>query len=404
MSADEKIRVKSMRTIYLECGMGASGNMLAGALLELLPNPEAFLAEMNRAGIPSVTFETRKTVLYGLSGTYLSVKVDGREEGSGNETEKHTAHASRGITEIGETVSGLHLPEEVRQSVMAVYGLLAEAESHVHGKPVSLVHFHEVGALDAVADIAAVCLLFHKLTPERILASPVCVGGGEVQCAHGTLPVPAPAAAFLLRGIPVYEGTVKRELCTPTGAVLLRHFVSDFGPLPEMRISEIGYGMGSLDCGKPDCLRAFLGETPGDSGAVTELCCNLDDMTPEAVAFAQERLLENGALDVSTAAVQMKKGRPGILLSCLCEPEQREEMARLMFRYTTTLGVREREWSRYTLRRSERTVQTECGPVRVKTSEGFGVRREKAEYDDLARIARERNLMLEEARQLAENR
>lgn len=187
-----------MRTIYLECGMGASGNMLAGALLELLPNPEAFLDEMNRAGIPSVTFETRKTVLHGLSGTYFSVKVDGREEGS--ETEKHTAHASRGITEIGEIVSGLHLPEEVRQSVMAVYGLLAEAEGHVHGKPVSLIHFHEVGALDAIADIAAVCLLFHKLAPEHILASPVCVGGGEVQCAHGTLPVPAPAAASCSAG------------------------------------------------------------------------------------------------------------------------------------------------------------------------------------------------------------
>jgi uncharacterized protein (TIGR00299 family) protein len=390
-----------MKTVYLECNMGASGDMLTAALLELHPDPAGFLARLNGLHIPSVEISAQRAVKCGITGTRVSVRVNGEEEGAvGRETPAAKHHC--GMREIGKLVSQLEIPGTVRDDVMAVYGLLADAESCVHGQPVPAVHFHEIGTMDAVADIVSVCLLFHELAPERVLASPVCVGSGEVRCAHGILPVPAPATALLLRGVPIYGGTVRGELCTPTGAALLKHFVSDFGPMPVMRTSKIGYGMGSHDFGTANCVRSFLGEADDGCGSVVELCCNLDDMTPESVAFAEERLWEGGALDVYTTAIQMKKNRPGILLSCLCRREQREAMIRLIFRHTTTLGVRETAWDRCTLARSERTVRTEYGPVRVKQAEGWGVRRAKPEYDDLARIAREQNLPLEEVRALAE--
>ena len=288
----------------------------------------------------------------------------------------------------------------MRRDVLAVYALIAEAESFVHGRPVGEIHFHEVGTKDALADIVGVCLLMETLAPEQVLASPVHVGCGQVRCAHGVLPVPAPATARILRGVPAYGGAVRGELCTPTGAALLKHFVSRFGEMPVMRIGQIGYGLGNKDFEAANCVRALLGETAEAAGEIAELRCNLDDMTPEAVGFAQERLFEAGALDVYTVPVGMKKNRPGVLLTCMCRMDQRDELLRAMFRHTTTLGVREYVCGRYTLRRSERSVGTEYGAVRVKEACGWGVRREKPEYEDVARVARENRCSLAEAEKL----
>lgn len=249
-----------MKTIYLECTMGAAGDMLAAALLELHPDRAGFLARINGAGIPGVEVGTEQKTRCGIVGTHISVRVHGKEEGSDDAPAAHHAH-QRGIEEIGRLVSSLRLPPEVLSDLMAVYRLLAEAESTVHREPLPEIHFHELGMLDAVADIACVSLLLHELAPERVLASPVCVGSGEVRCAHGILPVPAPATALLLRGIPIYSGTVRQELCTPTGAALLKYFASGFGPMPEMRVSAIGCGMGARDTGTAGCLRSFFGES-----------------------------------------------------------------------------------------------------------------------------------------------
>lgn len=257
-----------------------------------------------------------------------------------------------------------------------------------------------MGTLDAVTDVVAVCWLIHDLAPQKILASPIHVGSGQVRCAHGILPVPAPATAHILQGVPTYGGSVQGELCTPTGAALLKHFVQAFGPSPVMRVEKIGYGMGKKDFEAANCVRAMLGETQETGETVVELCCNLDDMTPEALGFAQERLWEAGALDVSTIAVGMKKNRPGVMLICMCREEDREKMLSLLFAHTTTLGVRERLCNRYTLSRSQRTVETEYGPVRVKESAGWGVVREKPEYEDVARIAREKNMTLDQVKRL----
>ena len=383
-----------MKTLYLECNMGAAGDMLMAALLELHPDPQDFLGRMNALGLPGVRVEAERAKKCGVVGTHVSVSVFGAEEDAAQQAEHHHHHA-RGLTDISRLIDALPLPERVRADARAVYGLIADAESHVHGEPVTEIHFHEVGALDAVADVVGVCLLLHELGVGRVLASPVHVGCGEVRCAHGLLPVPAPATAHLLTGVPVYGGAIRGELCTPTGAALLRHFAESFGPMPTMRVLRIGCGMGKRDFEAANCVRALLGEQAEDAadgpcwpdGRVAELCCNLDDMTPEAIGFAMERLFEAGALDVYTTPIGMKKNRPGVLLTCLSAPENRERVLKALFLHTTTLGVREALLGRYTLKREIASVETPDGPVRIKRASGYGAEREKVEFDDAARIA-----------------
>ena len=251
------------------------------------------------------------------------------------------------------------------------------------------IHFHEVGSLDALADVAAVCYLMEKLSPDRVEASPVHVGSGRISCAHGILPVPAPATAELLKGIPIYGGSITGELCTPTGAALLRQFVSSFGPMPVMTVEAVGYGMGKKDFAAANCLRILLGHGAEEEDAVVELRCNLDDMTGEEIGFATEQLLGAGALDVFTTPIGMKKNRPGVLLTVLCNPKHRQTMVRQLFRCTTTLGIREENCRRYTLERRTETTETPYGPLRRKVASGYGVERQKPEYEDLARIARQ---------------
>lgn len=399
-----------MKTLYLDCGMGAAGDMLAAALLELLPDPGAFVAELNALGFPGVHIRTEPAVKCGITGTHFAVTVHGQEEGHGQHHHHHHhehehkhayEHHHSGLHEIEHIVRGhLVLPERVKRDVLAVYRQLAEAESHAHSVPVSDIHFHEVGTMDAIADITAVCLLMDRLAPGEVIASPVHTGSGQVRCAHGILPVPAPATAYLLRDVPIYGGTVQGELCTPTGAALLKHFVTRFGDMPVMRVSAIGYGCGKKDFEAANCVRALLGETENAAGSVLNLSCNLDDMTAEAVSFAMERLFDAGALEVYTLSAGMKKSRSGLLLRVICRPQDRETIVQTIFRHTSTIGIRESVNRRYVLEREIQTVDTAYGPVRKKISQGFGVTRTKYEYEDLARIAREQNLSLKEAEAL----
>lgn len=378
-----------MKTLYIDCGMGAAGDMLAAALLELLPDKQAFLAQMNDLGLPGVEISAQRAVKCGITGTHFRVAIQGREE-----DEHHHAHS--GLGQIRSLVEALPIPTMVKLDVLAVYRLIAQAESQVHGVPVEHIHLHEVGALDAVADITAVCLLLHRLDAEQIVASPVHVGSGSVCCAHGVLPVPAPATALLLQGIPSYGGEIAGELCTPTGAALLKHFVQKFGPQPMMATQAVGYGMGKKDFPRANCLRVLLGDTQQPGEEILELRCNLDDMTGEALGFAQERLLEVGALDVFTTAIGMKKCRPGILLTVLCRESDREKLVQCLFRHTTTLGIRETFCQRHTLARHVEQVETPWGQVRKKVSTGQGIYREKYEYEDLARLAKEHGVSLQE--------
>ncbi len=374
-----------MKTLYLDCSMGAAGDMLTAALFELLPNKEDVLHELNRLEIPCVTFSVEKSEKCGIRGTHIIVKVYGEEETEKmhEHTHEHTHevhhHHHSGMHEIEHIISGLAVSEKVKTDIRAVYSLIAEAESHAHGVPVTEIHFHEVGTMDAIADITAVCMLMACLSPEQVDVSPINVGSGHDKCAHGILPVPAPATAYILQNAPIYGGEIKSELCTPTGAALLKHFATKFGDMPVMRTTAIGYGMGKKDFTVVNCVRALLGETDNSGDTIAELCCNIDDMTAEAIAFAEEQLFSAGALDVYTSSVQMKKNRPGILLSVMCREDDKDLIIRLIFKYTTTLGVREIISRRYTLSRAVKTKSTEFGEVRKKISSGYGVTREKYE-------------------------
>lgn len=412
-----------MRTLYIECNMGAAGDMLGAALLELVPDQAAVLEKLNSLGIHGLQVEAEPAVKQGITGTHLKVTVHGEEEESHDYVHAHSHehdhhhdheleqvdrhahhHIHRGPGEIDNMLDALPLPKSVVQQAKAVYRLLADAEAAVHGVSVEKVHFHEVGALDAVADITAVCYMMDILKPEQVIVSPIVTGYGQVRCAHGLMPVPAPATARLLEGIPIAAGSQEGELCTPSGAALLRHFANSFGRMPVMQVKKVGYGMGKKDFPAANCIRAFLGETEDEGDTILELQCNLDDMTPEALGFAQEALMQAGALDVYTTSIGMKKNRPGVLLTCLCKPTKREDMLRLIFRHTTTLGVREHLWGRAILHREERTEETAAGPVRIKTARGWGVLREKPEYADLAAIAREKGISLREAADYLKNR
>lgn len=429
-----------MKTLYLDCSMGAAGDMLTAALLELLPEQEAdqFLQTMNHMGLPGVSITRQSSVKCGITGTHISVVVNGEEEESqdvrhadhihedgvhdhshahghthedgvhdhshahshthedGVHDHSHT-HSHSSLHDIEHIVRGhLHLPEPVQDDIMAVYALIAEAESHAHGVPVTEIHFHEVGTMDAIADIAAVCMLMHQIAPQEVVVSPIHVGSGQVRCAHGILPVPAPATAYILQGAPIYGGAVRGELCTPTGAALLRHFATRFGDMPVMKTQAIGYGMGKKDFEAANCVRAMLGESEQHPETVLELSCNVDDMTAEEISFAMDRLFEAGAREVYTIPIGMKKSRPGTLLRAMCLEQDREKILYAIFKHTSTIGVRETKTQRYTLTRAVREIATPFGAVRRKESDGYGVHRSKYEYEDLARIAKEKDISLRE--------
>lgn len=405
-----------MKTLYIDCSMGAAGDMLSAALLELLPDPDTAIAELNTLGIPGVRFVKKPATKCGILGTHVSVKINGREESEHEQPHEHgqphehSHHSHSSMHQIGHILEKLPIPQSVREHAISVYDLIARAESSAHGVPVSEIHFHEVGTMDAVADITAVCMLMEKLAPDEVIVSPIHVGSGQVMCAHGTLPVPAPATAHILRGVPIYGGSIKGELCTPTGAALLRHFATQFGDMPVMQVEKIGYGMGTKDFAAANCVRTMLGETltasaadttdlpgtPKTTETVWELQCQVDDMTAEMIGFAAERLLDGGALDVFTVPAGMKKSRPGTLLSVLCREQEKEAILSLLFQHTTTLGIRETRQNRYYLKRTVETRNTPYGPVREKISTGYGVTRSKLEYEDLARIAGKNGMSIEE--------
>ena len=387
-----------MKTLYIDCAMGCAGDMLTAALLELHPDRDGFIARMNDALGGKAVLSAKPDRKCGVMGTHVTVLINGDEEG---EPERHHHHHTS-VAEITEFIDTVPLADDVKDNAKAVYTHIAEAESRVHGHPIENIHFHEVGSLDALADVLSVCELMHELAPDKVLASPVNVGSGFVKCAHGVLPVPAPATELILRGVPIYSEQIKSELCTPTGAALLKHFAEDFVPMPVLRDERAGCGTGKKNFETANVVRVLLGETDEQKERIIELVCNLDDMTPEELGFTMEELFRLGALDVYFTNIGMKKSRPGVMLTCMCRSDKRDEMLRCIFKHTTTLGVREYVCNRYNLTRSIDTVQTEYGAVRIKKAEGYGVKRSKPEYDDLAKLARENDTTIAEIRKATE--
>lgn len=394
-----------MKILYIECSMGVAGDMLMGALYELLNDEDRkkFTDKMNSLGIDGLHVEAVPSVKCGINGTHMNVTIDGHEELESHHSEHHHHHGAS-MHDIRHVIDAAGISETVKKNAVEVYECIAQAESRVHGKSADEIHFHEVGSKDAMADVIGCCMLIDIIGADRIVVSPVTTGFGNVRCAHGILPVPAPATALILNDVPLRAGSIEGELCTPTGAALVKHYADEFGNMPQMTVSRIGYGMGTKDFAAANCVRVFLGtQDTRTAKTIVQLCCNIDDMTAEELGYAAELLMDEGALDVYTTAIGMKKSRPGTLLTVMCREEDRERIAGLIFRNTTTLGMRVYRCERMILERSEKTLHTEFGDVRCKEASGYGVVRSKLEYDDVRRLAKSSGRSIREIRDIIEN-
>jgi pyridinium-3,5-bisthiocarboxylic acid mononucleotide nickel chelatase len=374
-----------MKIAYFDCFSGASGDMLLGALLDAGLELGRLEAALRRLSLPDWSITAEKTKKKGIAAT--QVRVHSGEH-----------HPHRGLAEILRLIdqgrqAGLSASAAERAS--AIFRRLGEAEAKIHNVPVEQIHFHEVGAVDAIVDIVGACAGFDLLGIEDFYASSLNVGSGQVEAAHGVMPVPAPATAELVRGAPTYSSGIERELLTPTGAAILTTIVRRFGPLPPMRVEAIGYGSGKADLpSQANVLRMFVGqtaETPlAHDETITVIEASVDDLNPQVYAYFAERALAAGALDVSSAPVQMKKGRPGQLITVLAPPDRTDALVELFFRETTTIGVRTSEARRRVLAREMVRVETPYGPVAVKVSRLNGrVLNAAPEFEDCRRIALE---------------
>ena len=378
-----------MKLAYLDCFSGISGDMTLGALLDAGCHLERLREGLRGLQVPGWELSAEKVWKNGMAATYARVKTDDRQ-----------THRSLGA--ILQILDQAQLPSPVRHHASAIFQKLGEAEAHVHDVPLEKIHFHEVGAVDAIVDIVGACIGFHLLGIEKFACSPLNVGGGAAKMAHGILPVPAPATANLLQGKPTYSNGVQRELVTPTGAAIVATLCDSFGPQPAMSVSAIGYGAGAADLeGQPNVLRIMLGDAaekvvPGYDQEITVIEANLDDMNPQIYGYFQEKALAAGALDVFTAPVQMKKNRPGTLLTVLCRPADAQALMSLIFAETTTFGARSYTAQRRVLPRESVKVMTKFGEVRVKLSRVNGrILHVSPEYDDCRKLAEEKNVPLQ---------
>ncbi|HEY7180851.1 MAG TPA: nickel pincer cofactor biosynthesis protein LarC [Blastocatellia bacterium] len=384
------------RTLYLDCFAGASGDMLIGAMLDCGLDFESLRSELLKLGVGGYELSLKRVDRSGISAAKFDVNMTGEPHSHGRHHEHEHSH-HRALSEIKQIISSSNLSEQVKGRAQTIFQRIGEAESKIHHIPIESVHFHEVGAIDSIVDIVGACVAFEALKVGRIVSSPLHVGSGTFKCAHGTYPVPGPATAELLKGVPVYSKDVEGELVTPTGAAIISTLAEIYGPMPMMKIEKIGYGAGTREYPKfPNALRAVIGEMEEDAdrtpGAVTVIEANIDDLTPQVFGYLMEKALAAGALDIFYTPAQMKKNRPGVLLTLLCAPADRERMCDLIFRETTTLGVRYRNEQREILTREFVTVETEYGPIRIKVSRSKDGRVMNAspEFED-CRAAAEKN-------------
>ena len=369
---------------YLDCFSGISGDMLLGALLDAGLSLEDLRADLASLPVAGYAITAAKVTKAGIAGTQVSVEVQDQQP-------------PRGLHDILAIINASSLAEETRDTSRRIFARLAEAEASVHDRPVEEIHFHEVGAVDAIVDVVGACCGLRRLGVTEVYASPLPLGGGWVNSAHGRLPVPAPATAELLKGVLLYAGPVQAELVTPTGAAIITTLARNFGPMPPMTVSQVGWGAGARDLPHPNLLRLFLGEpaVKAPEQRLTLLETNLDDMNPELFEHLMERLLAAGALDVFYTPIVMKKSRPATLVSVLAEPDKVDALSAVLFRETTTLGLRVKEVGRRCLERRWTEADTPFGRVRVKLGLlGADIVTAAPEYEDCRRVANERGVPL----------
>ena len=383
-----------MRQAYLDGSSGISGDMFLGALLDAGFDAHRLLEELKKLPLGFYKLKRTRATRGGITGTRFEVEVTGDQP-------------HRNLSDIEAILGAPGLSEGVKDKALKIFRKLAEVESKIHGKAAADIHFHEVGAVDAIIDIVGACVGFEALEISELVSSPLNVGGGRVEAEHGSLPVPAPATAELLQGIPVYSSGVEGELVTPTGAAIVSTLAASFGPLPPFKIERIGYGAGSKEFPKhANVVRLFLGERlealkaeagkPGDE-LVSIIEANLDDMSPQLYGYLVDQALAAGALDVACSSVQMKKNRPGLQVTILTTPEKADALAQLVFEQTTTIGLRIYEARRKVLEREHVEVETPYGKVRIKVAKREGkVLNAAPEYEDCQKLAAEKNVPLKQ--------
>ncbi|HEX6046898.1 MAG TPA: nickel pincer cofactor biosynthesis protein LarC [Pyrinomonadaceae bacterium] len=385
-----------MKTLYFDCFAGASGDMILGAMVAAGVDPDALREQLSLLKVEGFKIDFETTDRSGLSATYARV-------------ETIQEHKHRHLADIRNIIENSSVSAAVKDLSLRIFARLAEAEARVHNEPIEKVHFHEVGALDAIVDVVGAAICFDLLKIDRFVSSPLHVGSGMVQMAHGTFPVPPPAVTELLRGVPFYSGDIKGELLTPTGAAIITTVCSEYGPIPRIKVDRTGYGAGTREYENfPNVLRVFVGETETEDAASERLWMietNLDDASPQIIGHVMDRMFAIGALDCYFTPVQMKKNRPGVLLSILCGPEEKEAVMKLLFVETTTLGVRSYEVERRALRRTVVTVETPYGPIDVKVAHLNGrVVNEMPEFEQCRNAAVRADVplkMVEEAARVA---
>ena len=385
-----------MKTLYFDCFAGASGDMILGAMVAAGVDADALRQQLSLLNVDGFKIDFETTDRSGLCATYARV-------------ETVQEHKHRHLADIRRIIENSGVSDAAKNLALRIFERLAEAEARVHNEPIEKVHFHEVGALDAIVDVVGAAICFDLLKIDRFVCSPLHVGSGMIQMEHGRFPIPPPAVAELLRGVPFYSGDIKGELLTPTGAAIITTVCSEYGPIPRIKTDRTGYGAGTREYENfPNVLRVLIGETETEDVASERLWMietNLDDASPQIIGHVMDRVFEIGALDCYVTPVQMKKNRPGVLLSVLCGAEEKEAVMKLLFLETTTLGVRSYEVERRALRRNVVTVETQYGPIDVKVAHLNGrVVNEMPEFEQCRKAAIRADVplkMVEEAARVA---
>ena len=385
-----------MKTLYFDCFAGASGNMILGGLVSLGVDERELVEQIKLLNVPDFEIEFSTANKSGISAIHASVKAP-RE------------HVHRHLHHIEKIITDSNLADKIKQSAIQIFTRLAEAEAKIHGIEIKKVHFHEVGAMDAIIDVTGACIGFEMLEIERFACSKIHVGSGFAKMAHGKFPIPPPAVAELLQGIPIYSTEIQGELCTPTGAAIISTLCETYGEINDLNIEKIGYGAGTRDYEDfPNAIRLMVGESQSSKvksqrSNLVLLETNLDDISPQILGFVMEKAFELGALDCWFTAIQMKKNRPATMISILCNPENRPQLTELLYLETTTLGIRVREVERECLERKFIKIQTQFGEIDVKIGIFNGKQvNAMPEFEQLKRIAVEQNVPLKEVRKAVE--
>lgn len=388
-----------MKILYFDCSSGISGNMTLGSLLEIVGDEKYLLEELKKINVEGYKIEISKQVKNGITGTYVDVILEHKHH---NKSEFH--HEHRNLNDVNKIIEESSIDEKSKELAKRIFMRVAKAESKVHNKTLEEIHFHEVGAIDSIVDIIGTAILINKINPDKIISSVVNDGHGFINCAHGTMSVPVPATSeiFADSNVRFRQIDIDAELVTPTGAAIIAELAEEFGTLPVMKVEKIGWGTGSKDLKIPNVLKIYYGEMESLNENITVMETNIDDCTGEILGYISEELLENGALDIFYTPIFMKKGRPAYKLTVICKEKEMLKLQYMIFRETTTIGIRYRFESRQELAREIVETKTEFGNLKIKKVINNGETYVYPEYESAKKIAKENNIPLKEIYELNE--